>query len=163
MTQPANNSGSSTRKVLKSVVDCSSYHGRPLANEKTFEENYLDIGSAPQIESACETQKACQRHRQDAKAHRERNAPKGVQPRIVARLTCVNNRALKFCRYASKSADSPRPMAPVQRTHRAWPMVICSRTSRIEMREVVFEAYDSLSPPVYGRFGPSSYNRSARK
>jgi hypothetical protein len=80
---------------------CLPFHGGPLANEKTFQENYLDIRTAPQIESASEKQKASQRHRQDAQAHRERNAAKGVQPRIVARLTCVNSRALPFCRYAS--------------------------------------------------------------
>jgi hypothetical protein len=68
-----------------------------------------------------------------------------IAARVVARLTCVNNQALKFCLHATKSADSPRLMAPIRRTHRAWPVVVRSRTSRIEMREVPFEDYDSPS------------------
>ena len=43
-------------------------------------------------------------------------------------------------------------MAPVRRTHRAWPMVVRGRTSGVEIRKVRFGPTIRLRPPVVGQF-----------
>jgi hypothetical protein len=77
MAHPANNDGSSTGKFGLSFFAAIGSLGL-LINEKTHQKNRLDIRRCPHVEVACQTEMAGSRYCQETKAHRERNAAKGV-------------------------------------------------------------------------------------